>query len=70
MREEIFYVIVDNNTLEYQQFTGEATTNLYEAVRFEDYEEAVKYMVEILDEDFSEHASIYQVKMHYYLERM
>ena len=69
MRNESFYIIVDNDTLEYQQFTGESTTDLWEAVRFQDYEEALKYLTEILDEDFRYHATIYKVKMHYHLER-
>lgn len=70
MRGEIFYVIVDNDTLEYQQLTGESTTDLWEAVKFGTPEEAKSYLTEILDEDFSEHASIYQVKMSYYLEKI
>ena len=70
MRNESFYVIVDNDTLEYSQVTGETTTNLWEAVRFETYEEAEKYLFEILDEDFREQATIYQVNMKYYFKKM
>ena len=70
MRNETFYVIVDNNTLEYQQFTGEPTTELSEAVKFKSVEETQKYILEMLDEDFQEHCLIYKVDMHYYLEKV
>ena len=69
MRNESFYVIVDNDILEYSQVTGVSTTNLWESAKFESYEEAKVYINDILGEDYKEHAEIYKVNMEYYFKK-
>lgn len=69
MRNETFYVIVDDETLEFQMENGEGTSELMDAVKFDELSEARDYVREELCEDFIEHCTIYKVKMHYYLER-
>ena len=69
MRNETFYVIVDDETLEFQMENGEGTSEIIDAVKFDELSEARAYVREALCEDFQEHCLIYKVKMHYYLER-
>lgn len=70
MRRETFYIIVDDDTLEYQRLNGEGTTEMVEAVKFDSAFEAQQYVQDELDEDFQEHCSIYKANMHYYLEKV